>query len=727
MIGRVICDLRGRLRFRTDPLHLGQENFEKLSTAIMKQGEIKFISYSRLTGSILILYDPSPKRREHILKALTEFSPQDGIKPNTVFERKTLCVGEECPLPLNPIWTTLLKRVLLPFPIRLTFNLVKAVPYVLKGLKEFLWKGSLNVEVLDAVALSLCIGRRDFKSLGTLLFFFSLSNFLEAWTRRRSLSCLFHSLKGPDALIWIKGPDDSPIQVRESELVEGSLVIVQSGGLIPVDGTVFSGNAAVNQATMTGEPLPVHKEVGGAVFAGTTVEEGEIVVKASRVGSNTRIRSIIEYIKDAEASKSGLQGRAERMADAIVPFNFLLAIATFLFTGNLNKAGNALLVDFSCAIRLSTPIAVLSAMREGNENGILIKGGRYLEELAAANVCIFDKTGTLTEAKPQVSEIYPFEPFTRDEALCLAACLEEHFPHPVGRAVVNQAKLEGLSHEEEHTHVDYVVAHGISSVWRDKKVHLGSHHFIVEDEGIEIPPGASEIMAKTADKGESMIYLAVETKLAAIITISDKLRYHATETLVQLKELGIQKTVMLTGDLKASAKTMAEKVGFDEYHAELLPDEKASILEKFNKEGHRIMMIGDGLNDSAALSLARVGVALSDGSELAKDVANVQLLNGRLDALPTAKILADRVMVRIRENYWIIVILNSLFLGLGLFGVAGSGQVSFLHNATTLGVAWRASRPLLDSSSRLKPRATLPETLENSPHDENVPLEDANI
>ncbi|MDR1079556.1 MAG: heavy metal translocating P-type ATPase [Deltaproteobacteria bacterium] len=703
MNGRVISDLRGRLRVRVEPVRLGAEDFDRLSATIMKYGGVKYISYSRLTGSVLVLYEDAPGKRLFILRTINEFEEQ-GIHPVSVTEREPLSVGEEAPLPYNPIWVMVLKKLFLPYSLRIALNLAAAVPIVLRGLKELLWRGKLNVEVLDAVALSVCFGRADFSSAGTLLFFFSLSGYLEAWARRRSLSVLFHSLKGPDERVWIKGRDGKPQLIPESQLAIGSEVIVQAGGLIPVDGVVETGDAMVNQATMTGEPLPVHKEAGGAVFAGTTVEEGEITVRASKVGGSTRIRSIIEYIKESEASKSGLQGRAERMADAIVPFNFLLALATFLVTRNVAKAGNALLVDYSCAIRLSTPIAVLSAMREGNESGILVKGGRFLEELASADTCVFDKTGTLTEARPQVSEIVTFPPFDRAEALRLAACLEEHFPHPVGRAVVNQARHEGLSHAEEHTKVDYVVAHGISSTWRNKKVLLGSRHFIFEDEGVPLTPEAERETERIAANGESMIYLAADGALAAVISISDRLRYRARETMDGLKAAGVERTVMLTGDLKATAANMAAKIGFDEYRAELLPDDKAAYLSGLAEEGRRVMMVGDGLNDSAALSLARVGVALSDGSELAKDVANVQLLNGRLDALPVARLLSDRAMKRIHENYWIIVILNSVFLGLGLLGVAGAGLVSFLPNGTTVLVAARASRPFLKPWERLAPK-----------------------
>ncbi|MDR2456117.1 MAG: heavy metal translocating P-type ATPase, partial [Deltaproteobacteria bacterium] len=459
-------------------------------------------------------------------------------------------------------------------------------------------------------------------------------------------------------------------------------------------GRVVEGEAMVNQATMTGEPLAVRKAVGGAVFAGTAVEEGQILVRSDKVGGETRIRSIIEYIKESEASKTGIQGRAERKADSIVPYNFLLAGLVYLWTGNTMMAGNVLLVDYSCAIRLSTPLVVLTAMREGNERGVLIKGGRYFEELSRAKTVVFDKTGTLTEAKPEVSEVVSFAPFTRDGALRLAACLEEHFPHPVGRAVVRQAKLEGLRHEEEHTEVNYVVAHGISSGWKGQKVLLGSRHFVIDDEGVELTPEEHSEAERLSGDGSSIIYMAVDGKLAALIAIRDMLRKGVKETIQGLKDRGIERVVMLTGDLENAAAAMARQAGFTEYLSELLPDQKAKVLKGLTRRGDGVVMVGDGLNDSAALSLADVGVALSDGSELAKDVANVQLLRGNIEGLTFARDLSEHALSRIHTNYLIIVVLNSLFLSMGLMGWIGPGITALLHNSTTFMVALRATRTL---------------------------------
>jgi Cu2+-exporting ATPase len=700
MDGILASDSRGRLRARLRPNGLTPRDFDRLSGALMKAVQVRYCSYNPLTKSLLVLYDPGELPRLRLLAELADFQPG---RPRALSgkELTPLAMGEETPLPFNPVSTWLLKRIFLPTPLRRFVSVLSALPRLFEGLSRLLWRWTLSVEVLDASALSVLYLRRDYKSAGTLLFFFSLSRYLEAWTRRRSLSGLFRSLLGHEEKVWVLAENGQEVQVMESDLVEGSQVVVRAGGLVPVDGRVLAGEAMVNQATMTGEPLAVRKIKGGAVFAGTTVEEGRIVVRSDRVGGDTRIRSIIEYIKESEASKTGIQGRAERMADAIVPFNFLLAGLVRLLTGDGLKAGNVLLVDYSCAIRLSTPLVVLTAMREGNELGVLIKGGRYLEELARASTAVFDKTGTLTEAKPEVGEVATFQPFSRSEALRLAACLEEHFPHPVGRAVVAQARAEGLKHEEEHTSVNYVLAHGISSTWRGRKVLLGSRHFVVDDEKVPVTAEQAAKAEKLSADGSSLIYMAVDDKLAAIIVIRDQIRRGVPETMAALRSLGVERTIMLTGDLESAAAAMARRAGFTEYRSELLPDEKAKWLKQLEAEGQGVLMVGDGLNDSAALSLANVGVALSDGSELAKDVANLQLLGGHLESLPLARLLAAGAMTRIRSNFHIILGLNTLFLGLGLFGVLGPAATTILHNATTALVAYRATRPILDQSDPL--------------------------
>ncbi|MDR3205058.1 MAG: heavy metal translocating P-type ATPase [Deltaproteobacteria bacterium] len=699
MDGNILSDLNGRIRIKLSSPGLTPRAFDRLSAVITKLGALKYLSYNPLSNRILLLYKGGLKARSNLLSALAEFDPGQS-RALAGFELTVQAVGEDTPLPFNPIWNYLLKKIILPAPIRYAITAVKAIPYLFEGLKYLLWRGQLTVEVLDASALTVLFYRRNFSSAGTLLFFFSLSNYLEAWTKRRSLSGLYRSLSGHEEIVWIVNENGEEVKTKESEISVGQKVVVRAGGLIPVDGRVLEGEAMVNQATMTGEPLPVRKSVGGAVFAGTTIEEGRLVLRADKVGGQTRIRSIIDYITESEASKSGVQGRAERIADSIVPYNFILAGLVYLFTQNPLKAGNVLLVDYSCAIRLSTPLVVLTAMREGNECGVLVKGGRYFEELDNADTVVFDKTGTLTEAKPELGEVRPFEPYERNQALRLAACLEEHFPHPVGRAVVRQAQKENLKHHEEHTTVNYVVAHGISSTWHERKVLLGSRHFIVGDEKIVLTPEEEKEVIRLSEDGSSLVYLAVDDKLAALIVIKDKLREGVKETIEALRSSDIDRVVMLTGDLETAAKHMASRAGFTEYRAELLPDQKASIIKELRQSSQGVIMVGDGLNDSAALSQASVGVAMHDGSELAKDVAKVQLLNGNIKGLALARVLSGYTMRRIHYNYRLIILLNSLFLTLGLFGIIGPTITALLHNSTTIMVALRATRPLLVENSQ---------------------------
>ncbi|MDR1607409.1 MAG: heavy metal translocating P-type ATPase [Deltaproteobacteria bacterium] len=694
MEGWLLTNLRGRLRLRLTPGYLSVESFERLTGRIMKIAAIKYCAFNRLSGSLLILYEYTEKAQYDLLSLVRDFRPSPA-RPTPWGQVTKFEAGEETPLPPNPVYGYILKRLLLPWPIRVAINILRAIPHLLKGLHVLLANHTLGVEVLDASALSVCLLRRDFNSAGTLLFFFALSEYLEAWTRRRSILGLYKSLSGPEEKVWIIDAEGQEKEIPESQLKVGHSVLAQSGGLIPVDGVVIEGLAMINQASMTGEPLPVKKEIGAAVFAGTTVEEGRVIIKATKVGRDSRIRSIIEYIRESENSKAGVQGRAERLADSIVPFNFLLFGLVFLITRDPFRAGNVLLVDYSCAIRLSTPLAVLSAMREGNERKVFIKGGRYIEELAEAEIICFDKTGTLTQAKPKLKSIIPYPPFSRDEAFRLAACLEEHFPHPVGRAVVAQAKAEGLRHEEEHTHVDYVLAHGIASTWRGHKVLLGSRHFLLEDSGIHLTEAQQAETEKMTEDGSSVIYMAVDGQLAALLAIEDSLRPGVTDTLTRLQNLGLKRAIMLTGDVDSSARAMASKMGFSEYKSELLPDQKAKYLKALVGLKRGVIMVGDGLNDSAALSLANVGVALSDGSELAKDVANIQLLSGRIEGLAVGRLLAQRTMARMRANFYAIVGFNTAVLALGLFGFLAPAMTAALHNAMTVYVAYRGTRPYL--------------------------------
>ncbi|WP_418237267.1 heavy metal translocating P-type ATPase, partial [Desulfovibrio sp.] len=479
-----------------------------------------------------------------------------------------------------------------------------------------------------------------------------------------------------------------------SDVREGDLVVVRDGGSIPVDGIVEDGEAVVNQASMTGEPLGVARSKGAAVYSGTVVEQGHLVIRATHVGDGTRLKQVVRFIEESEALKAGIQGKFERMADMAVPFTFALAGLVWLITRNPMQAASVLLVDYSCALRLATPLAVLAAMREGARHGVVIKGGRFLEALSEADTVVFDKTGTLTNASPHVVEVIPAAGHDRDEVLRLAACLEEHFPHPVARAVVRCAQEEGLQHEEEHAQVEYVVAHGIASTLYGKAVRVGSRHYIECDEGIDLSPLEAEIDAQ-ARMGRSLLYLAIDGKLAGFLAIEDPLRPECPQVLKQLEELGFRRILMLTGDDERTARAVAGKLGLKEYRSQVLPADKADVIADLTAQGCKVLMVGDGINDAPALSASHVGVAMCDGADLAREVANVLLTRPDLSGLITARLLGRATLRRIHINFAATMLLNSMFLAGGLFMILTPGVSALLHNLTTLGVTLNAMRPHL--------------------------------
>ena len=483
------------------------------------------------------------------------------------------------------------------------------------------------------------------------------------------------------------------LQIPLEHLADGDLVVVRAGSAIPVDGRVMEGEASVNQASMTGEALGVLRAPGSFVFAGTVVEEGWIAVEPTGVGRQTRFHQIVRFIDESEARKAGIQGKMERLADAVVPFSFLLAGLVLLVTRNPMRAAGVLMVDYSCALKLATPLAILAAIREGAGRGVLVKGGRFLEVLAQADAVVFDKTGTLTESRPHVREVVPAPGRTREEVLRLAACLEEHFPHPVARAVVRRAEEENLHHQEEHADVKYVVAHGIASELRGQRVFIGSRHYIEQDEGISVESMLPEV-ARLAEAGQSVLYLAINNDIAGLIGVEDPLRRESPEIIRSLREHGARRIVMLTGDDERSAAAVARRLGIDEYRAQVLPTDKAEIVKSLKDEGFRVLMIGDGINDSPALSAADAGVTLRDGADLAREVADVVLTRGGLGEIITAMELGRRTMDRVRFNFGAAVGLNTLYLAGSLFGLLPPGGSAVLHNLTTLGVCVNAMRPV---------------------------------
>jgi len=520
-----------------------------------------------------------------------------------------------------------------------------------------------------------------------------LGEALEYWTRRRSMDSLTESLALNVDTVWVLA-DGVETSVPLSDVREGDLVVVRDGGSIPVDGIVEDGEAVVNQASMTGEPLGVPRSKGAAVYSGTVVEQGHLVIRATHVGDGTRLKQVVRFIEESEALKAGIQGKFERMADMAVPFTFALAGLVWLITRNPMQAASVLLVDYSCALRLATPLAVLAAMREGARHGVVIKGGRFLEALSEADTVVFDKTGTLTNASPHVVEVIPAAGHERNEVLRLAACLEEHFPHPVARAVVRCAQEEGLQHEEEHAQVEYVVAHGIASTLYGKAVRVGSRHYIECDEGIDLSPLEAEIDAQ-AQMGRSLLYLAIDGKLAGFLAIEDPLRPECPQVLKQLEELGFRRILMLTGDDERTARAVAGKLGLKEYRAQVLPADKADVIADLTAQGCKVLMVGDGINDAPALSASHVGVAMCDGADLAREVANVLLTRPDLSGLITARLLGRATLRRIHVNFAATMLLNSMFLAGGLFMILTPGVSALLHNLTTLGVTLNAMRPHL--------------------------------
>lgn len=623
---------------------------------------------------------------------------------------KDLAAREEAAdLDFSPLARWLVLRPILPILVNTANVFLGAIPYFFRGVKNLL-QGKLNVEVLDASAIGVSLLLRDFRTAGLVILLLGMGEMLERYTRKKSLASLADQLALKVDRVWVR-QGDAVIEKSLKDVTPEDVIVVRTGNTIPVDGKVVAGNAEVNQATMTGEPLPVHREEGGTVFAGTVVEDGEIDIQATKMGDGTRLNQIVKFIETSEKSKAGIQGKAEHLADAIVPFNFALAGLVFLFTRNLARAAAVLMVDYSCALRLATPLAILTAMKQGTKSGVLVKGGRYLEALAEVDTVVLDKTGTLTQASPKLSDVVSLDP-KRDEKeiLGLAACLEEHFPHPVSRAVVRAAEEQGASHytEEHDAEVKYVVAHGICSTVDGEKVIIGSRHFVEEDEKVDVTAGLPHV-ERLAAEGKSVLYMALGGKLVGILGIVDPLRPESKSVIAELKKRGIKRIVMLTGDDARTAKNVAQQLGITEFRAQVLPTDKASHVLALKKEGCKVLMIGDGVNDSPALSSADVGATLKEGSDIAQEVADVVLTNNSLADLPLAIDLGRATMARVKQNFTVSVGLNTGFMAGGLFGVLTPALGAVLHNMTTIGVCLNAMRS--PTGEKTDPRGWLSQAL----------------
>lgn len=584
-------------------------------------------------------------------------------------------------------------RLFLPYPVRACVTTVKSVKYICKGL-NCLWHRKIEVPVLDATAIGVSVIRSDFETAGSVMFLLGIGEILEEWTHKKSVDDLARTMSLNVGKVWLV-KNDNEVLVPSSEIKVGDKVVVRMGKIIPFDGQVTAGEAMVNQASLTGESAPVRKCENSYVYAGTVVEEGEITIKVKKTGGSSKFEKIVTMIEESEKLKSALESKAEHIADKLVPYTLAGTGITYLLSRNVTKALSVLMVDFSCALKLAMPISVLSAIREASMHNITVKGGKFLEAVANADTIVFDKTGTLTKAKPTVARVISFNGYETDELLRIAACLEEHFPHSIANAVVEAARAKKLDHEEMHSKVEYVVAHGISTKINDKKVIIGSYHFVFEDEKCVVPEGKEELF-KNLPNEYSHLYLAIGDSLAAVICIEDPLREEAEAVINSLRRAGISKIVMMTGDSDRTAKVIAKKVGVDEYYSEVLPEDKAKFVEKEKAKSRKVIMIGDGINDSPALSAADVGIAISDGAEIAREIADITIGSDDLYNIVTLKLLSDSLMKRISKNYRNIAGFNTGLILLGVSGIIQPTTSALFHNTSTLFISIKSMQNLLN-------------------------------
>ena len=683
-------EIKGRLRIHVVQGRMTCAQADTLCWFLGRQEYVTDAKVYERTADAVICYTGS---REEVIAVLKGFSYENTDVPENVLSSS----GRE----LNSSFREqLITRVILhyggklivPYPIRKVWMTFKALRYIWKGLK-CLAKRKIEVPVLDATAIGVSVIRGDFDTAGSVMFLLGVGELLEEWTHKKSVGDLARSMSLNVKKVWLK-KDDQEILVNASDIRPGDTVVVHMGNVIPFDGEVSGGEGMVNQASLTGESLPVRREKGKTVYAGTVLEEGELEILVKAVSGSTRFEKIVTMIEDSEKLKSALESKAEHLADKLVPYTLLGTGIVGLVTRNVTKALSVLMVDFSCALKLAMPIAVLSAIREAGQHGITVKGGKYLEAVAEADTIVFDKTGTLTKAKPTVKEVVVFGDYPEDESLRIAACLEEHFPHSMAKAVVDAAKKRKLYHEEMHSKVEYIVAHGISSYIGEKKVVIGSSHFVFEDEGCTIRPEMHERFDALPPE-YSHLYLAIEQELTAVICVEDPLREEAADMVRMLKSEGMKKVVMMTGDSERAAASVAGRVGVDEYYSEVLPEDKACFVEQEKAAGRKVIMIGDGINDSPALSAADAGIAISDGAEIAREIADITIAADDLRVLITLKQLANAMMKRIQGNYRGIVGINSGLIALGVCGVIQPTTSALLHNTSTLAISLRSMKELL--------------------------------
>lgn len=684
---------RGRMRVHMEQYRMTYEQADTLLYVIHNHRNVTFVKVYDRTADAVIEYVGD---REQIIELLRHFHYESANVPQTVIKTsgRELNNSYQEKLIGSVVWHYS-KKLLLPLPIRIALTIGRSVKYVGIGLKCLLQR-KIEVPVLDATAITVSLITKDFSTASSIMFLLGIGELLEEWTHKKSVDDLARSMSLNVSKVWLKTPENQEILVESSKIEKGDKVVVHMGNVIPFDGEVLDGDAMVNQASLTGESVPVQRTVGNTVFAGTVVEEGEITIRVKEVEGNNRFDQIVTMIEESEKLKSELEGKAEHYADKLVPWTFGATGLTYLLTRNVTKAMSILMVDFCCALKLAMPISVLSAIREASLYNVTVKGGKFLEAVAEADTIVFDKTGTLTKAHPTVVDVVNFnDEYSSDDMLRVAACLEEHFPHSMAKAVVDAASKKGLSHEEMHTKVEYIVAHGIATSINGKRTVIGSYHFVFEDEKCVVPAG-KESLFELLPLYYSHLYLAIEGKLSAVICIEDPLRDEAAAVVTSLKKAGISKVVMMTGDSERTASVIAKKVGVDEYYAEVLPEDKAAFVEKEKAKGRKVIMIGDGINDSPALSAANVGIAISDGAEIAREIADITVGSDDLYQIVTLKYISNALMKRIKSNYRKIVGFNSGLIALGVAGVLPPTTTALLHNGSTILISVNSMKNLLE-------------------------------
>lgn len=692
----ILHESRHKIRVRIPQIRMSLKEADIVEYYIKSLPDVKDAKvYDRTNDAVISFYGLTKDKKKALLDSLEQFSYTDekilslvpeetGREMNRQYEEKLMIT----------ILGRVVKKMLLPAPIATAVCIGQSIPYIVKGIRTLL-KGKIEVSVLDATAICASMLRGDFETASSVMFLLDVGDTLEEWTRKKSVGDLARSMSLDIDKVWLK-TDTEEVLVSVNKVQIGDKIIVRNSNIIPLDGKVISGEMTVNQSSMTGESEPVYKREGGYVYAGTIVEEGECIIEVSKKAGTGRYDQIVRMIEESEKLNSTTEAKAYRLADKLVPYSFLGAGLTYLLTGNVTKALSFLMVDYSCAMKLSMPLAVLSAMREAREHKISVKGGKFMEAIATADTIIFDKTGTLTHSTPKLVDVITFDGHDADEMLRIAACLEEHYPHSVANAIVNGANEKGLLHEEIHSKVEYIVAHGVSSFIDQQKVVIGSYHFVMEDENCIIPQNEKYKLDKIKEE-YSRIFLAIGGRLVAVLCIYDPVKEDAAKVIAHLHGLGITKVCMMTGDNLKTAEAVAKQLGIDEFYAEVLPEDKAAFVQKEHQQGRKVIMIGDGVNDTPALSEADVGISIAEGAAIAREVADVTIASDDLMELVTLRRLSTALMDRINSNYHFILAFNTALIGLGVAGIIPPATSALLHNGSTVIAGLKSMTNLIET------------------------------